>query len=127
MNGLYLDIFDLAARVPTVNRKILEQLVRAGAFDSISTDRGLYFENVSQALQAAQTVAASVGQGSLFADENGEAERIVSWKNSYRKLKRLVSVSPVTFLPSTKRKRNILRRPIKSSQTAGRTLRSRGL
>lgn len=68
MNGLYLDIFDLAARVPTVNRKILEQLVRAGAFDSISTDRGLYFENVSQALQAAQTVAASVGQGSLFAE-----------------------------------------------------------
>lgn len=82
MNGLYLDIFDLAARVPTVNRKILEQLVRAGAFDSISTDRGLYFENVSQALQAAQTVAASVGQGSLFADENGEAERIVSWKKA---------------------------------------------
>ena len=82
MNGLYLDIFDLAARVPTVNRKILEQLVRAGAFDSISTDRGLYFENVSQALQAAQTVAASVGQGSLFADENGEAELIVSWKKA---------------------------------------------
>ncbi len=82
MNGLYLDIFDLAARVPTVNRKLLEQLVRAGAFDSISTDRGLYFENVSQALQAAQTVAASVGQGSLFADENGEAERIVSWKKA---------------------------------------------
>lgn len=82
MNGLYLDIFDLAARVPTVNRKILEQLVRAGAFDSISTDRGLYFENVSQSLQAAQTVAASVGQGSLFADENGEAERIVSWKKA---------------------------------------------
>lgn len=82
MNGLYLDIFDLTARVPTVNRKILEQLVRAGAFDSISTDRGLYFENVSQALQAAQTVAASVGQGSLFADENGEAERIVSWKKA---------------------------------------------
>lgn len=82
INGLYLDIFDLAARVPTVNRKILEQLVRAGAFDSISTDRGLYFENVSQALQAAQTVAASVGQGSLFADENGEAERIVSWKKA---------------------------------------------
>ena len=82
MNGLYLDIFDLAARVPTVNRKILEQLVRAGAVDSISTDRGLYFENVSQALQAAQTVAASVGQGSLFADENGEAERIVSWKKA---------------------------------------------
>lgn len=82
MNGLYLDIFDLAARVPTVNRKILEQLVRAGAFDPISTDRGLYFENVSQALQAAQTVAASVGQGSLFADENGEAERIVSWKKA---------------------------------------------
>lgn len=79
MNGPYLDIFDLAARVPAVNRKILEQMVRAGAFDSIDPDRGKLFGNVQQALSAAHTVAASIGQASLFADENGVEERIVSW------------------------------------------------
>jgi DNA polymerase-3 subunit alpha len=78
-NGSYLDIFDLAARVPSVNRKTLEQLVRSGAFDCISEDRGLLFGNVPNAISAAQTVAASIGQASLFADENGQAERIVNW------------------------------------------------
>lgn len=79
VNGMFLDIFDLAARVPTVNRKVLEQLVRSGALDSLDSNRGKNFANIHQALQAAQTVKASVGQVSLFADENGEAERIVSW------------------------------------------------
>lgn len=79
MNGPFLDLFDLAARVPTVNRKVLEQLVRAGAFDAIDTNRGKLFANVEQALKAAQTVAASLGQASLFADESGQNERIVSW------------------------------------------------
>ena len=84
MNGPYLDIFDLAARVPGINRKILEQMIRAGAFDSIDPDRGKLFANVHQALSAAQTVAASVGQASLFADENGVEERIVSWVEAER-------------------------------------------
>lgn len=79
MNGPFLDIFDVAARVPAVNRKILEQMIRAGAFDSLDPDRGKLFGNVHQALSAAQTVAASIGQASLFADENGVEERIVSW------------------------------------------------
>lgn len=79
MNGPYLDIFDVAARVPGLNRKVLEQMVRAGAFDSIDTDRGKLFGNVEQALRAAQTIAASVGQASLFADDDGNDERIVNW------------------------------------------------
>ena len=65
--------------MPAVNRKILEQMIRAGAFDSLDPDRGKLFGNVHQALSAAQTVAASIGQASLFADENGVEERIVSW------------------------------------------------
>ncbi len=82
MNGPYLDIFDLAARVPSVNRKVLEQMIRAGAFDSLDKDRGKLFGNVNQALQAAETVKASIGQASLFADDNGVEERIISWKNA---------------------------------------------
>ncbi len=79
MNGAFLDIFDLAARVPSMNRKTLEQLVRAGAFDSNDPDRGKLFANVDQSLKAAEAVQASAGQGSLFEDVFGEPERIVNW------------------------------------------------
>ncbi len=80
LNGPFLDIFDVAARVPSVNRKVLEQLIKAGAFDSIDKDRGKLFDNVENAIQAGQAVAASFGQASLFADDEGHEERIVSWK-----------------------------------------------
>ena len=79
MNGAFLDLFDLAARVPSMNRKTLEQLVKAGAFDSIDSDRGKLFANVDQSLKAAEAVQASAGQGSLFEDVFGEPERIVNW------------------------------------------------
>ena len=79
LNGPYLDIFDVAARVPTVNKKILEQLVKGGAFDGLDPDRGKLFANIENAVQAGQAVAASFGQASLFADENGQDERIINW------------------------------------------------
>ena len=84
LNGPFLDIFDVAARVHSMNRKVLEQLIKAGAFDSLDKDRGKLFGNVENAIQAGQAVAASIGQASLFADENGEDERIVNWKKSER-------------------------------------------
>ena len=67
-----------------MNRKVLEQLIKAGAFDSLDKDRGKLFGNVENAIQAGQAVAASIGQASLFADENGEDERIVNWKKAER-------------------------------------------
>ena len=79
MNGPFIDIFDLAARVPSVNKKTLEQLTRAGAFDSLDANRGKLFANAEQAVIAAQAVADNAGQGSLFSDAFGEPERIVSW------------------------------------------------
>ena len=84
LNGPFLDIFDVAARVHSMNRKVMEQLIKAGAFDSLDKDRGKLFGNVENAIQAGQAVAASIGQASLFADENGEDERIVNWKKAER-------------------------------------------
>ena len=84
LNGPFLDIFDVAARVHSMNRKVLEQLIKAGAFDSLDKDRGKLFGNVENAIQAGQAVAASIGQASLFSDENGEDERIVNWKKAER-------------------------------------------
>lgn len=77
-DGPFLDIFDVTARVRGLTTRILEGLIKAGAFDSLEPNRGKLMGNVAQALTAGQTVAASAGQGSLFADES-EPERIVSW------------------------------------------------
>lgn len=81
-DGPFKDIFDLTARVSGISTRILEALVRVGAFDSVNPDRGYLFGNVSQAISAGQTVAASVGQSSLFGDEGDESPRVVSWKDA---------------------------------------------
>ena len=43
-----------------MNRKVLEQLIKGGAFDSLDKDRGKLFGNVETAIQAGQAVAAYV-------------------------------------------------------------------
>ncbi len=47
-NGEYKDIFDFAERVPpdALNRRALEHLIKAGAFDSINPNRGQLFANI---------------------------------------------------------------------------------
>lgn len=77
-NGAFTDIYDLAARVDGLNSRLLESMVRAGAFDSLDADRGRLFGNVANALQAGAAVRQSAGQGSLFGGEE-ETQRIVSW------------------------------------------------
>ncbi len=78
--GPFLDIFDLTARVSGLSSRVLEGLIRAGCFDSLDKNRGKLFGNVAQAITAGQTVAASVGQDSLFGGDEGTPERIVSWR-----------------------------------------------
>ena len=90
-DGPFVDIFDLTARVPGLNSRILEGLVKVGAFDSVDPDRGKLFGNVSQALTAGHAVAASEGQSSLFGDDV-QAKRIVSWVDapSWSERKKLI-------------------------------------
>ena len=69
-SGAYQSLFDFCQRVDkhVVNRRVVEALVRAGAFDSIDTDRAKLFANVGRALEQAEQAAASAGQESLFGD-----------------------------------------------------------
>jgi len=66
--GPYTDLYDLCARVDkhVVNRRVVEALVRAGAFDRLSDDRAALLATVGRAIDAADSAAASVGQASLF-------------------------------------------------------------
>ncbi len=47
-NGVYKDIFDFAERVPSeaLNRRALEHLIKAGAFDALHPNRGQLFANI---------------------------------------------------------------------------------
>ncbi len=68
-SGPYASLDDFCARIDhkAMNRKALDSLIKAGAFDSLG-DRSVIMESVDRALQAGQQVqkAALAGQVSLF-------------------------------------------------------------
>ena len=70
-NGLYKDLFDLCYRIDIkkVNRRALEALTKAGAFDDFGDHRASIFESIDLALDAASQRAKSeeAGQNELFA------------------------------------------------------------
>mgnify|MGYP000855137907 CR=1 FL=1 len=81
-HGPFHDLFDLVSRVDrrVVNRRVLEQLVRAGALDTLPghthlrapdglCDRARLFASVGLALEVAEQRAASAQQCGLFDDE----------------------------------------------------------
>ena len=49
-NGPYTDIFDFASRVPTeaLNRRALEHLIKAGAFDKLHPNRNQLFTHIDR-------------------------------------------------------------------------------
>ncbi len=80
--GPFASLFDFCARVEkgVVNRRVVEALVRSGAFDAIDADRAKLFATVGRALEAAEKAAADIGQESLFGgllgDGGGSAPQI---------------------------------------------------
>jgi DNA polymerase III subunit alpha len=69
-NKRFVDFFDFCARVDlrTVNRKTIESLVQAGAFDSLHPNRAELIEGLDRAMGYGQGMheAAGRGQSSLF-------------------------------------------------------------
>jgi DNA polymerase-3 subunit alpha len=68
----FRDLFDFCRRVDkrVVNRRVVEALVRAGAFDSLDPRRARLLASVGRALDAAEQAERAASQVSLF----GEAE-----------------------------------------------------
>ena len=66
------DLFDFCSRVDKriVNRRVVEALVRAGAFDALEPNRARLLASVGRALEAAEQAERAAAQSSLF----GEAE-----------------------------------------------------
>ncbi len=73
--GPFTDLFDFCARVDKrlVNRRVVEALVRAGAFDAVEANRARLLASAGRALEAAEQAEAQASQESLFGE--GEAPR----------------------------------------------------
>ncbi len=76
-NGSYNGLLDLCTRLDgrVVNRKALESLIRAGAFDGTGMHRARLFNAIDSALSRGSAAARDrrSGQGSLFGDVNESA------------------------------------------------------
>ena len=69
-SGPYKDLFDFCHRVDNrvVNRRVVEALVRAGAFDSVDDNRAALLASVGLALESAEQASRSANQTNLFGD-----------------------------------------------------------
>jgi len=79
--GPFRDLFDFCSRVDKrlVNRRVVEALVRAGAFDACDPQRWRLFASVGRALEAAEQAERAASQTSLF----GEAEAPRGGEHAY--------------------------------------------
>ena len=77
----FADLFDFCARIDRrqVNRRAVEALVRAGAFDAIDPDRPKLLANVGNAMEAAEARAAAADQVSLFDEGDGAGGAPIAW------------------------------------------------
>jgi DNA polymerase-3 subunit alpha len=75
-NGAYKDLFDFCRRVDMhkMNRRVLEALIKAGAFDTIGPHRASIFESLPLAQQDAEQALRNLtlGQHDLFGAVNPE-------------------------------------------------------
>ena len=74
--GPFKDLFDFCRRVDKriVNRRVIESLVRAGAFDSINDHRASLMASVGIAMEAAEQENRAASQNSLFGEASGTVE-----------------------------------------------------
>jgi DNA polymerase-3 subunit alpha len=103
-HGKFENLFDFCRRVDLrlVNKKCLESLVQAGAFDSMGGHRALYFENIERAAAfgAAYQEQSLSGQASLF-DTGGTQRQSISYPA-------LPQVPPWTEHEKLMREKNVL-------------------
>jgi DNA polymerase-3 subunit alpha len=74
-DGAFHDLFDFCRRVDKrlVNRRVVEALIRAGAFDALDARRATLFASVGVALAEAERAEATRAQVSLFGEEQRAA------------------------------------------------------
>jgi DNA polymerase-3 subunit alpha len=76
--GSFPDLVSFCHRVDkrVVNRRVVESLIRAGAFDSVDDHRARLLATVAMAMESAEQASRSVHQVSLFDDLAGSAPAV---------------------------------------------------
>jgi DNA polymerase-3 subunit alpha len=82
----FKDLFDFCRRVDKriVNRRTVEALIRAGAFDSLNDHRASLMTSVGAALASADQQARAANQNSLFGHDEGDVALIVKYADAPR-------------------------------------------
>ena len=73
-NGPFASLFDFCRRInrQVVNRRSMEAMIRAGAFDTVEPNRAALLASLPMVVEAAEQAARSSAQASLFGDDTHE-------------------------------------------------------
>jgi len=84
--GAFKDLFDFCRRVDKriVNRRTVEALIRAGAFDRLNDHRASLMASLDAALASADQQARAANQNSLFGHEEADVALIVKYADVRR-------------------------------------------
>jgi DNA polymerase III subunit alpha len=83
-DGPFKDLFDFCSRLDLrkVNRRVIESLIRVGAFDKLEPNRAALLAGVSMAISVAEQSNSHAGQDSLFggvAEAKHELPNVNAW------------------------------------------------
>lgn len=121
--GKFKNLFDFCERVGKqhANRRVLEALIRGGAFDSIERNRAMLLANIDLALQHVAQKEENANQGGLFDDlddvqDDVEMKFVEPWSASQQLEEEKLSVgfylSGHPFAPYEKEIRKMVRVPL---------------
>jgi DNA polymerase-3 subunit alpha len=84
LGGEFTNLFDFCARLDLrkVNRRVIESLIRAGAFDKLEPNRAALLAGVGMAVAAAEQANNHAGQNSLFGESPSsqhELPQVPAW------------------------------------------------
>jgi len=96
-NGPYRSLFDFTSRLDLtkVNRRVVESLVRSGAFDKIEPNRASLLASVNLAIKMAEQSKNEAGQVGLFGGSDIEAIKLVEmnpWEEKNQLLEEKVAL-----------------------------------
>lgn len=74
-DGAFADLFDFCNRVDRriANRRVMESLIRVGAFDTLNPNRASLMASVGAAIEAAEQQSQAISQTNLFGDFDSQS------------------------------------------------------
>jgi len=96
-NGPFLSLFDFTSRLNLrkVNRRAVESLIRAGAFDKLNSNRASLLASVNLAISMADQANANLGQNSLFEESDTQKINLIEmtpWEDKQQLIEEKIAI-----------------------------------